>query len=192
MSATFEAAQMAAREILPEKKITIVDTKTLSIAQGFMAIAAAEAASQGASVKEILKITSGIRDRSHIYGALATLKYLSMSGRVSQITAGMAGLLNIKPILSAQNGKLEMLEKVRTKKKAWERTIELVKADIKESAIEKMAILHVSALEEARDFETLLRAELRCPNEILIAELTPGLSVHTGAGLVGIGFVTEA
>ena len=192
MSATFEAAQMAAREIMPERKITVIDTKTLSIAQGFMAIAAAEAALQGASVKEIIKITSSISGRSHIYAALATLKYLSMGGRVSRLTAGMAGMLNIKPILSAQNGKLDMLEKVRTKKKAWERVIELVRSDTIKSGIEKMAVLHVAALDEARDFEALLRAELPCPNEILIAELTPGLSVHTGAGLVGTGFITKS
>jgi DegV family protein with EDD domain len=191
MSATYEAAHTVARDIMPQSKITVVDTKTLSIAQGFMAIAAAEAASQGASVKEIVDATSGLRDRSHIYGALATLKYLSMSGRVSQIAAGMAGMLNIKPILSAQNGKLDMLEKVRTKKKAWERIIELVKFDTQKSGIERMAVLHVAAFDEAQNFEALLRSELQCPKDILIAELTPGLSVHTGAGLVGVGFVTE-
>ena len=192
MSATFEAAQMAARDILPDKKITVMDTKTLSAAQGYMAIAAAEAAAKGASVAEIIDIAASIRERSHIYAALATLKYLSMSGRVSHIAAGMAGLLDIKPILSVQNGKLDMLEKVRTKKKAWERVIELAKVDTKKSSIEKMAVLHVATLDEAREFEALLRANLECPGEILMAELTPGLSVHTGAGLVAVGFITES
>lgn len=192
MSATFEAAQMAARDILPDKKITVMDTKTLSVAQGYMAIAAAEAAAKGASVAEMIDIAASIRERSHVYGALATLKYLSMSGRVSHIAAGMAGMLDIKPILSVQNGKLDMLEKVRTKKKAWERVIELAKADTQKSRIEKMAVLHVAALDEAREFEALLRANLECPSEILMAELTPGLSVHTGAGLVAVGFITES
>ncbi|MDP2964924.1 MAG: DegV family protein [Pelolinea sp.] len=191
MSATYEAAQIAARDILPDRKITVMDTKTLSVAQGYMAIAAVEAAAKGASVAEIIEIAISVRDRSHIYGALATLKYLSMSGRVSHIAAGMAGMLNIKPILSVQNGKLDMLEKVRTKKKAWERVIYLTKADALKSRIEKMAVLHVAALDEAREFETLLRANLECPDEILMAELRPGLSVHTGAGLVAVGFVTE-
>ncbi|MCJ7518797.1 MAG: DegV family protein [Anaerolineaceae bacterium] len=191
MSATFEAAQIAARDILPDRKISVVDTKTLSVAQGYMAIAAVEAAAKGASVAEIIDIAARIGERSHIYGALATLKYLSMSGRVSHIAAGMAGMLDIKPILSVQNGKLDMLEKVRTKKKAWERVIELAKADAQKSEINKMAVVHVAALDEAREFEALLRANLKCPNEILMAELTPGLSVHTGAGLVAVGFVTE-
>ena len=191
MSATYEAAQMAAHDILPDRKITVMDTKTLSVAQGYMAIAAAEAAAKGASVAEIIEIATSVRDRSHIYAALATLKYLSMGGRVSHIAAGMAGMLDIKPILSVQNGKLDMLEKVRTKKKAWERMIELAKTDALKSRIEKMAVLHVAVLDEAREFEALLRANLECPNEILMAELTPGLSVHTGAGMVAVGFITE-
>ena len=189
MSATYEAAQMAARDILPDRKITVVDTKTLSVAQAYMAIAAAEAAARDASVEEILDIAESIRSRSFIYGALATLKYLSMSGRVSHIAAGMAGMLNIKPILSVQNGKLDMLEKVRTKRKAWERVIELTKADAARSRIEKMAVLHVAAPEDAREMESLLRSNMELPEEVLIVELNPGLSVHTGSGLVGVGFV---
>ena len=189
MSATFEAAQIAARDILPDRKITVVDTKTLSVAQGYMAIAAAEAAARDASVSEIIGIAESIRDRSFIYGALATLKYLSMSGRVSHIAAGMAGMLNIKPILSVQNGKLDMLEKVRTKRKAWERVIELTKADAAGSRIEKMAVLHVAVPDDAHEFEILLRSNFNCPDEILTVELNPGLSVHTGSGLVGVGFV---
>jgi DegV family protein with EDD domain len=191
MSATYEAALMAARDILPDRKITVMDTQTLSIAQGYMAIAAVEAAANGASATEIIEIATSVRDRSHIYAALATLKYLSMSGRVSHIAAGMAGMLNIKPILSVQNGKLDMLEKVRTKKKAWDRIIDLTKADTAITPIEKMTVLHVAAPDEARELEALLRSNLKCPDEILIAELKPGLSVHTGAGLVGVGFVTN-
>jgi len=189
MSATFEAAQMAARDILPDRKITVVDTKTLSVAQMYMAIAAAEAAARDASCEEILDIAENTRTRSFIYGALATLKYLSMSGRVSHVAAGMAGMLNIKPILSVQNGKLDMLEKVRTKRKAWERVIELTRAASEKSHIEKMSVLHVAAADDAQEFETLLRAEVNCPEDILTVDINPGLSVHTGAGLVGVGFL---
>jgi DegV family protein with EDD domain len=191
MSATLESAQIAARDILPEKKITVIDTQTLSMAQGYMAIAAAEAIAEGASAGQAIAAAIAVRERSHVYGALATLKYLSMSGRVSQVAAGMAGMLDIKPILSVQNGKLEMLEKVRTRKKAWGRLVELVRTDAQASRIEKLTVIHVAALNEAREFETLLRENIDCPDEILIAAVTPGLSVHTGAGLVGAVFITE-
>lgn len=189
MSATLKSAQIAAEKLLPERNITVVDTQTLSMVQAFMVIAAAEAAQNGADVVEVVRAAKEIRNHSYLYGALATLKYLSMSGRVSHVAAGMAGMLNIKPILSVRNGKLEMLEKVRTRKKAWRRMIELAQADLAGSTIEKMAILHVDAPQEAEAFKDMFLQAIACPDEILMAELTPGLSVHTGAKLVGVSFV---
>jgi DegV family protein with EDD domain len=112
-----------------------------------------------------------------------------MSGRVGHLAAGMASLLNIKPVLSIQDGKLEMLEKVRTRKKSWSRTVELIQAAVGDKPVERMAVIHVAVPEAAREFESLLRDSLACPEEILIAELTAGLSVHSGAGMVGAGVV---
>jgi fatty acid-binding protein DegV len=98
----------------------------------------------------------------------------------------MASLLNIKPILTIQDGKLDMLEKVRTRKKSWARTLELVQAAVGGKPVERMAIVHVAVPDAAREFESLLRDSLACPEEILVAELTAGLSVHSGAGMVGV------
>jgi len=189
MSATVKAAQIAAKELMPDRNITVVDTQTLSMGQAYMAMAAADAVKDGSDVAGAIRAAEEIRDRTYLYGALATLKYLSMSGRVSHIAAGMAGMLNIKPILSIQNGKLDMLEKVRTRKKAWARMIELVQTDLDGSRAEKMSVLHVNAPEQAAEFKELLKETVLCPDEILTAELTPGLSVHTGDGMVAVSFV---
>lgn len=186
VSATYSAAVTAA-DTLPDRKISVVDTRSLSWGQGFQVLAAAEAAQAGKSTKEILAIAEDVLANSHFYAALATLKYLAMSGRVGYLAAGMASLLNIKPVLTIQDGKLDMLERVRTKKKAWARTVELVQAAIAGKPIERMAIVHVAVPEAAKEFESLLRANLDCPEEILITELSAGLSVHSGAGMVGVG-----
>jgi DegV family protein with EDD domain len=183
MSATLQSAQIAAAD-LKNHDIRVIDSRTLSMAQGYMALAAAEAARNGAAVEDVIGAAEKVRERTVLYGALSTLKYLSMSGRVSHVAAGMASLLDIKPVLSVRNGKLDMLEKVRTRSKSWRHMLELLQTDGR--AIEKMAVLHVNDKPAARQFEALLKTELDCPAEITVVDINPGLAVHTGAGLVGV------
>jgi DegV family protein with EDD domain len=188
VSATYAAAVTASKDF-PGKDITVVDTRSLSMGEGFQVLYAAEALQKGASRDEALAIAKSVEERTHFFAALSTLKYLAMSGRVGHLTAGIANLLNVKPILTIQNGKLELIERVRTKNKAWARLIELAGEKITGHSIERMAIAHVAAAESAAEFESSLRKSFVCPPEISRCELTPGLSVHSGAGLVGIGIV---
>jgi DegV family protein with EDD domain len=189
ISTTYNSA-VTARELLPERDITVVDTHLLSLAQAFMVLTAVEAARQGASKEDCLARAQSMGERAHLFAALSTVKYLAMSGRVGSIAAGMAGLLSIKPILTARDGKLDMLEKVRTQRKSWERLIELTIEATAGRPLERVGIAHVAALPAAQDFAQLLRTRLNTSADILFAELTPGLSVHTGSGLVGVVFVT--
>lgn len=185
ISGTYNAA-LTARELLEGRDITVVDSRTLSLGQGYMAIAAAEAVQQGASQEEAIAAAESLRERTHVYAALATLKYLAMSGRVGHLAAGMANLLNIKPILTVRDGKLDMLEKVRTQQKAWNRIFELTVESLRERPVERMGIIHVNALEKAREFEARLREHIACPTDVITAEFTPGLSIHSGTGIVGV------
>jgi DegV family protein with EDD domain len=160
--------------------------------QGFMAIAAAEAAQDGASADEIVRRAISVRDRSSIFGALATLKYLAMSGRVGHVAAGFANLLEVKPIVTLIDGKLQMLERVRSRKRALARAIELTAEALAGHPAERLAVQHVACQEEALAFKQQLCAAIPCPGEVTIAEFTPGLSVHTGAGLVGVVVIASA
>jgi len=191
VSGTYNAA-LNGRDLVRGGEVTVVDTRSLSIGQGFMTLAAARVANAGGSVAEAVSAAEDVGGRVGLYGALATLKYLAMSGRVGSVAAGMANLLNIKPILTLRDGKLDMLEKVRTHHRALERVQELVRVAAAGRAIEQMAVIHVCAKGEAQELAAHLRTALECPEEIIVASFTAGLSVHTGPGMLGVGFVAGA
>lgn len=189
VSSAYTAAQSAC-DLLPGCDVTVVDSNSLSMGQGFMALAAAEAIDRGASKHEAIRCANAVRERTHLYAALSTLKYLAMSGRVGHLAAGMATLLDVKPILTMQDGKLDLLERVRTQKRAWARLVELSTSTAGNKPIERMALLHVNAREAACQFQEQLCASLPCPGSVMVVELTPGLSVHAGSGVVGVAFET--
>ncbi len=189
VSATYAAAR-AACENFHERAITVIDSRALSMGQGFMALAAAEAARAGAPVEQVVARARDVGSRLRLYAVLSTLKYLALSGRVGKVAAGVANTLNIKPLLTVNDGKLEMLEKIRTRRKAVERMLELTRQSVNGSGIERAAIIHVNNPEGALELREQLRAALPCPAEMLIAEFTPGLSVHAGSGVVGLVVLT--
>lgn len=191
LSSTYDAAVMAATDLMAGKSITVVDTNSLTMAQGYMVLAAAETVQQGGTSEEAIAAAKDVGERSHMFGALATLRYLAMSGRVGYVAAGMANLLNIKPILTIKEGKLELLEKIRTRKKAWQRLVDLTAEAAGENGIEKLAILHVDAVEMAHEFLAVLQKTVDCPEEVIITEMSAGLSVHTGAGMVGVCVISK-
>jgi len=158
--------------------------------QGYMVLAAAESIDKGSSKEEAIAAALNIRDRSYMFAALSTLKYLAMSGRVGHIAAGFANLLDVKPILTIRNGKLDLLEKIRTQKKAWSHTIELISNASQGKIIERISVIHVNVPEKAEYFKELLKSSVACPDLIETREINPGLSVHSGAGMVGAVVVT--
>lgn len=190
ISGTYQSA-LSGAEMLSGKDITIVDSLNLTMAQGFIAILAAEAAAKDKSKEEILKLIEETKEKVHVYGVLPTLKYLAMGGRMGKMTAGIADTLNIKPILSSLNGKLDLLEKVRTIRKAEDRLVELARECAKGHKIKQIAMLHVNNPNDTADLFLKIKADQQLELEPLIVEFTPGLSVHAGAGMIGFVILTD-
>ncbi|MBI9049878.1 MAG: DegV family protein [Anaerolineaceae bacterium] len=189
ISATIAAAQQA-KEMLDSDAITIIDTETVSLGQGFIVLEAAALAKSGKSSKEIIAAAKNVQDNMHLFAALSTLKYLAMGGRISHLQAGMAGIMEVKPILTIQDGKLEVLERIRTRKKSLSRLLELVESSVGDAPIKRLGIIHSNCPEEADAFHKTISTHFSIEGEVPIVEFTAGLSVHSGAGLLGLAVYT--
>lgn len=190
VSATYNSA-LNACDLLPGRDITVIDSLSLSMGQGFMALAAAECVDAGGSKADVLRVIEETGKRVHLYAVLPTLKYLALSGRVGKFVAGMADTLNIKPVLTINDGKLDLLEKIRTRKKAVERMLELTRQSLDGKPVERASIIHINNPEGARELQKLLREQIACPDEMITTQFTPGLSVHAGSGVVGLVVIEQ-
>jgi DegV family protein with EDD domain len=189
-SLTYENAQQATREF-PGRRIKVIDSKFMTIGQGFLAISAAEAIAKGASLDEAGQLVEQQIPRLTSFAALSTLKYVAMSGRVGKLLAGFSSALDIRPLLTMKDGTLQMTERIRTREAALERLVELLENSVKGKAIEKAALYHINNPEDAKYLEGKLHEALPLPAEVFTVPFSPGLSVHAGTGLVGAAFLTK-
>ena len=149
LSGTLNSATIAAREVADEIKVIPYDSLCGSAALGFMCIDVANMARAGKTVEEILQRLEVVRPRVGIFLTLATLKYAQMSGRVSNLQGFLASLLNVKPVISLQNGMLLPSGRVRSRQAAMEQLIELAKNAAGNAPV-KFAVIHGEALDDAK------------------------------------------
>ena len=190
VSATYNSALMAT-DMFPGKDISVVDSLQLCLAEGFQVLHAAKAVKDGVDKADILDQLEDLRSRIYVYAALPTLKYLAMGGRVGKLAAGFGDTLEIKPILTSQDGKLDLLEKVRTWRKARERLIELARESVDGKKVEDVGLIHVNNEKGVAQLGEMLNKVFPLPENPIIAEFTPGLSVHTGTGVIGFVIITK-
>ncbi len=169
--------------------IQVVDSRTLSMAHGFVVLAAARAAQAGATLAEVMEAAKAMIPRVNLFAVLETLEYAHRSGRIPAIAALAGSLLRINPILEVKDGQITIFATVRTKRKALERMMEEAKRRVGDSLMH-VAILHGDALEEAKRLEERMTAHFNCA-ELHIAEIPAVLGVHTGPGALGLAFYKE-
>jgi DegV family protein with EDD domain len=193
LSGTYSTAVMIldqVKEKYPNFKLTIVDTKCASLGSGLVVKEAASLAMKGVGKETILE---DVVFRSHHMEHLFTvedLDYLAKGGRVSKASAFLGGLLNIKPILNVEAGKLVPIEKIRGKKKVMRRIIEIMKergANIKDQVI---GISQADCEEPTLELKAMIEEEFH-PKEVFISSIGSAVGSHTGAGTIAIFFLNQ-
>ncbi|HUP27745.1 MAG TPA: DegV family protein [Chloroflexia bacterium] len=184
-SGTYSSAQQAAERVSANsgKKISVIDSQQVYMGYGFMAINAARAAEQGKSHDEIVKLVEAMKGRVQLILLVDTLEYLQRGGRIGGAQALLGGLLNIKPILHIKGGRVEPLERVRSRRKAMERLVEIAAEATKGKKVQ-VAVGHAQAAEDAATLTSMVRQKMDVTEEFT-SDLGPVISTHTGPGVLG-------
>ena len=184
LSGTMNSAVQGAKQC-PELNITHVDTKTLSAAEGFQVVAAAQGLRRGWSLDKILARIQQVADQTEIFFTLDTLHYLQKGGRIGRVQAMAGALLNLKPVITVDKepGTYITVAKGRSMAKSVALIAEQVYEKVK-SFPAWVHVLHTNSPDMARQQGDLIRAKL--PNaHITFGQIVPVLGVHTGPGCVG-------
>jgi DegV family protein with EDD domain len=189
LSGTIDSA-VQAREAYPKAPIEIVDSCTTGLEMGLHVLAAARAAEAGASLAECKLVAEHAQLNTHLYITVETLEFLHRGGRIGGAQRFLGSALNIKPILDIRNGRLEAVERVRTRSKALTRLIELVEADVSGKKNIRLACMHANAEAEAR--AVLLQAQTRIGAiEAILGDVSPVIGTHAGPGTIGLAYMVE-
>ncbi len=181
LSALFNVAKIAAQEITGAR-VTLFDSRQLSLSAGWLAVTAAEMVRAGKAVPEIVAVLHDQVARTQSCAVIDTLDYLRRGGRISWLLAGVGTALQIKPLFRVYDGQV-MLEKTRTRKGALERLLNLVAAW---GALERAAIVYTDRLDRAEELRQLVLENF--PHLVFeyCLQVTPILGAHLGPGTVGI------
>ena len=189
LSGTMDSARQA-EKMLPNmaEKIAIIDSNSIAMAMGFHVLSAARAAQAGESLAECRKLAEEARNHTGVFFTVETLEFLQRGGRIGGAQALMGTILNVKPVLELRDGRIEPVEKVRTKRKATERMLELVVEKIGGRVPVRLATLHANAAEEARALLSMASTQLN-PIEQVFTAVSPVVGTHAGPGTVGLAYM---
>lgn len=192
MSGTYSNACIAKSMIIekyPNAIIEIIDSRSNCMQLGFAALVAAKAAKQNKSIDEIVNIVKDNIKRSKFMFIPSTLEYLKKGGRIGGASALLGTIFQIKPILTVVNGRTELFNKVRTKKRAIQTMIDEFKEDITKYGLGEVMIHHINDVEGALAFAKIV--EECIGRKIDIAPIGPVIGTHVGPGALGIVYYTE-
>ena len=189
LSGTNQSANQA-REMMGSAagKIHIVDSLSTAMALGYQALSVARAAEAGASLKDCIVLAEKSRAHVGVVFAVDTLEFLHRGGRIGGAQRFLGTLMNMKPVLELRDGRVEPVDRIRTKGKALDRVLELVVEQVQGRTPVRLATLHANASEEAKSVLERAEKELK-PIESIFSAVSPTVGTHTGPGTVGLTFM---
>ncbi|MBK9179931.1 MAG: DegV family protein [Acidimicrobiales bacterium] len=186
LSATLQAADAAGRAVADVIPVRTVDSRSVTMGLGMIAVEAARRGRDGAALDEVVAVAGDLAARTRVYGALDTLENLKKGGRIGSAQALLGSLLSIKPIIEVRDGKVEPEGKQRTRTRALAYLADKVRSQGK---VENLAVMHADA-PDVDEFVASLRPLYA--GEIVVGDIGPVIGTHSGPGAMGVVFQVPA
>jgi DegV family protein with EDD domain len=180
------AKEMVKKELSPTT-IEILDSETAAAAEGLIALAAARAAKEGKTFKEVKTIARKVRERVRFLGLLETIRHVYRTGRIPKLASQIGSLLSLKPILTGADGVIRFVTAVRTKRSGIEKMLSMMREQAGHSGQIHVAVMHADAAEEAQMLRERIAAEFNCA-ELFVTDFTPIMVYATGRGTLALAF----
>lgn len=187
LTSSVRAARQAARE--SDIAVEIVDSGTAAIAQGFIVLAAARAASSGTSSEQVVAAAEACRARVGMFFAMKTLEHLHRGGRIGKAATLLGLRLQIQPVLTLLGGQVQPVAATRSRRRALDRVVDQVSKAVGVRPV-RASVAHADAPEEAALLAERVQRELHCI-EFFVSEFTPVMGAHTGPGTIGVAYCLE-
>lgn len=184
LSATHSTALQAMNQ-LSNEKIRVIDSKNGTLGLGSLVHKVALINESDKDFESLINKTQDLVEKAEFFGLVPTLEYLAKGGRIGKAQEFFGSLLKVKPILSAVDGEIHPVGKVRTLNKGMDYIVDIVK----ENKIETLFVVHANHLERANLLIEKLDGVID-KKSIVISEFGPVVGTHLGPGAFGIGFIT--
>lgn len=192
ISAIHEIAMGTREQIkseLPQTSIEVLDSQTVTAAEGFVALAAARAAADGKNLAQVSKAAKIINGKVEMVILLDTIRHVYRSGRIPKIAAQAGAMLNIRPILTSSHGLIRFLGAVRNRERGIDRILKIMRDKAGQSPVH-VAVMHAYVPDEAESLKERVASEFNCA-ELWLTEFSPVMGYATGTGTIGFGFYPE-
>ena len=192
MSGTYSTSHLIkemVKEKYPDSKIELIDSLNTTMSMGFLVVEAAKLAEQGKTIEEIKEYIEEMKNRVDIIFIPGSLSHLRKGGRIGAAAALIGGILKITPLLHVNDGSVEVLDKVRTHKKAVTRMIEIIKREMDEKGLGEAVVYHILNYDEAVKLRDRVKEELGLTCHIM--DIGAVIGTHVGPQSVGIAYYTK-
>jgi len=191
LSATLRAAEIAAAEVkseVPGLRIETLDTLQAAMAEGIVAIRAAEDVARGLPFDEVVANARTLAPKPRIMLVVETLEYLHKGGRIGRAQAFLGGLLNVKPILTVEGGVIEPKTRERSRARAMQRVVDYMAEYAQGRPLGHACVLHAVAEEPARELAALIESRFTLTRPMIFSEIGPVIGTYVGPGAFAATF----